>query len=198
MFKFLKYSIIIGLVLFFQFDGYAVKLLSAGGSDNCNNYISIDGSSNINQFRFVNYEPIIPPKIHQNNHVQIPVYSFQATNKRMLMDFYDMVNASDHPYINIFIEPKSQADFDEGSGKTNFKTQITIAGKTNQYNVPCEIIACEQSGYVLKGDLKIKLTDFDIDPPRKVFGTVKVNNEVFIKFAFTFPADETITQEVAF
>jgi hypothetical protein len=199
MFKLLRYSIIVVSVLLIRFDGFAGGMVSsADGGKGCNNFIAIDGSSNINQFRLVNYEPKIPPKIHQNNHVQIPVYSFQTSNKRMLSDFYDMVNASTYPYINIVIEPKNRADFDEGSGKTRFRTEITIAGKTNQYIVPSEIIACEHAGYVVRGDLKINLTDFEIDPPRKVFGAVKVNNEVFINFAFKFQADQPVAEDVDF
>lgn len=165
----------------------------------CRSYISIHGSSNINQFRFYNENPKInatPANKIDDNHIRIPVYDFEASNNRMLGDFYDMVNADDHPYIDIAIEPRELADFDEQSGLTNFRTKITISGKSNSYIVPSEISGCEQNGFILKGDLQVKLTDFDIEPPTKVFGAVKVNNNVFIKFAFRMQHEEALTEQV--
>ncbi len=97
-----------------------------------------------------------------------------------------MVNAAEYPYIQIEIEQRKMADFDEGTGLTNFKTEISIAGKTKDYIVPCEITSCENSPVVLKGNFEVELSDFNIAPPVKMFGTIRVNNEVFINFVLKF------------
>lgn len=165
----------------------------------CKSFISILGSSNINQFRIYNENLQIDAtaqNITEDNLIRIPVYDFKASNDRMLGDFYEMVNAEVYPYIDIAIEPRAQADFDEQSGLTNFKTQVTIAGTSNSYIVPSEISGCDHNGFILKGDLQVKLTDFDIEPPTKVFGAVKVNDHVFIKFAFRMQHDKVLSDQI--
>ena len=97
-----------------------------------------------------------------------------------------MLDAPKFPYIKIEIEPIAAADFDETTGLTNFKTKISIAGKTHDYLIPCELVDCEKSGKVIKGVMELELSDFKIDPPKKVFGTVKLSDEVFITFAFQY------------
>jgi hypothetical protein len=172
---------------------------SASKPAECKSYISILGSSNINQFRIYNENLQIdatPEIVTEDNLIRIPVYDFKASNNRMLSDFYDMVKAEDYPYIDIAIEPRGQADFDEQSGLTNFRTEVTIAGKSNSYIVPSEISGCEHNGFILKGNLQVKLTDFNIEPPTKVFGAVKVNDNVSIKFAFRMQHDEVLSEQV--
>jgi polyisoprenoid-binding protein YceI len=124
------------------------------------------------------------------------VSGFDASNRKMLSDFHEMVSANEYPNIHIEIEPGKFADFDETSGRTRFKSKITIAGTTNEYIIPSEISSCQIAGYMLKGNLMVKLTDFGIEPPRKVLGAVKVNDEVFINFAFRIPAEGLLTEDI--
>ena len=169
----------------------------------CLNYVSIQGSSNINQFQFINYNPIIhsntitAQKNRDYRNIQVPVQDFITTNHHMLSDFYEMIHASKYPFINIKIEPREMADFDEETGLTNFKTQISIAGKSRDYVVPCEVTSCEDARMVLKGNLEMELSDFNMEPPKKVFGTVRVNNKVFINFVFKFMAEKTKKSKTA-
>ena len=168
-------------------------------TDDCHSYISIHGSSNVNQFQFTNDSPEIEALTanpFMDSRIKIPVRNFEASNKRMLNDFYDMVKASEYPYIDITIEPRNSADFEETSGLTRFRTIVTIAGKSNEYIVPSHISGCTKSGYMLQGDLEVKLTDFDIEPPTKVFGAVKVNDDVFINFAFQLPEEGALSEQL--
>lgn len=202
--KFFKYSIPLWAFLLMHFYGNATDKKNGGQIEDCENYISIHGTSNINQFQFVNHNLKIKPSTHtsedQTNylHIRIPVCDFTGPNDRILNDFHEMVSASEYPYIQISIETKEKADFDETSGRTNFKTKISMAGQTGIYTVPCEILFCENSEYILKGDLEVELTDFKIKPPVKVFGAIKVRNEVFINFAFKLKNEETFTEKITF
>lgn len=160
--------------------------------DECKNYVLIKGSSNINQFEFINDNPSIlePDNPKRTNllsqNIRIPIHDFSGPNKHMLNDFFQMLNANQYPYIKIKIDAYNSEEIDEESGGTLLKTQITIAGKTHDYIIPCEIIYCENEGVILKGNLEVKLTSFDIDPPKKMLGAVKVDNEVFITFSFNY------------
>ncbi len=105
-----------------------------------------------------------------------------------------MVKASEYPFIFMAIEPRSLEECRKVGGRSDFKTTITIADVSNSYVVPCSIDSCDGSGYLLKGSLEVKLTDFKIDPPKILFGMIKVDNEVLIDYAFRFYPGDAIFQ----
>lgn len=202
MLRFLKYIICFATAFLMYFYSSASDKGKVDAESECENFICIQGSSNINRFRLINQSPQIKTgnSVESNGtqDIQIPVFDFTAANNHMLKDFFDMVKAEEYPYIQIAIEPINRADFDETSGLTNFRTKISLAGNSKNYTIPCEIVSCDNSAYLLKGQLKIELTDFNIDPPEKVFGAIKVNNEVFINFVFKLKNEDTLTEKVAF
>ncbi len=199
MFNFLKYQIVISAFLLVPFfnEGSDKNKPKTDDAEACTNYVLIQGSSNINRFEFVNYDPEVEDTINKAqkqetySNIQIPVKKFSGPNHRMLNDFFKMIKASEYPYIKIDIEPREKADFDEVTGLTNFKTRVSIAGNTHTFIVPCQINFCEDSQMVLEGDLEVELSDFEIEPPTKLLGAVKVNDEVFITFAFKYDLKNT-------
>ena len=62
---------------------------------------------------------------------------------------------------------------------------LTIAGKTNQISVLTSIDKSAAS-VTLKGQHKLKMTDYGIDPPKALFGTVKTGDEITIDFSIKF------------
>jgi hypothetical protein len=165
------------------------------------NYISIQGSSNVNEFHLMNSDLQLDEldggternSLYRN--IRIAVDGFTADNQRMVRDFREMVNESRYPFIKIGIERRKMADFEETSGLTKFSIIITIAGKSKEYKVPCEIFSSVDSGYIISGNFSVKLTDFGIEPPEKLLGLIKVNNEVFINFLFNFDSEEVLTKK---
>ena len=101
-----------------------------------------------------------------------------------------MLNAEKYPFIKIAIERREFAKCVGKKGLTDFKTEITVAGNSNFYKVPCAVYACKKTGYIIEGNLDARLTDFGIEPPRKFFGLVKVNDEINIHYVFWFPPEK--------
>ena len=195
------------MIIFLQLLFYQVVAASEKENRNhetvCNNFVVINGSSNVNQFKFVNHNLQISfPRNRSGNgasfpRIMIPVHHFSGSNSRMLNDFYKMVDASNYPVITIDIDPSEPFLLNKAnSTSTTLKTKISIAGESRSYLVSCDVFNCPQSGIVLKGEIKIALTDFNIDPPVKVLGAVKVNNQVFINFAFQLDSEEFLTEMV--
>lgn len=62
---------------------------------------------------------------------------------------------------------------------------LTIAGKTNKVSI---ITAINKTGseVVLKGSHKLKMTDYNVDPPKALFGTVQTGDEITIEFQVKF------------
>ena len=190
------------LLLLLHLDVSATDKKTSGTGIECINHISILGSSNINQFHLVNFNPKISPSSNQphystiSKNILIPVHDFTGPNDRLLNDFYNLVKASQYPFIKISLEHFDVANTGEPPGMTKFRTRISIAGVTHQYSIQGQLTSCENSGLTVKGNLKIKLTDFNLTPPEKVFGAVKVNDEVFIKFVFQMDSEEVLTEKI--
>lgn len=186
------------ILLFFCYHAGAEN--PPGGNSESQSYISIRGSSNINEFELINPHPAINEnKSGVENksrylNIRISVDEFTSTNERMVHDFRKMVQESKYPVIKISIENRDLADFEETNGLTNFGIIITIAGKSQEYTVPCEVFSTLNSGHMLSGNFSVKLTDFGIEPPEKLLGLIKVNNEVCINFLFNFDSEEVLTK----
>ena len=62
---------------------------------------------------------------------------------------------------------------------------LTIAGKTNQISVVTTIDK-SASSVTLKGEHKLKMTDYGVKPPKALLGTVKTGDEITIEFSIKF------------
>lgn len=117
------------------------------------------------------------------NQQTIMVKSFSSENKMALRDFLKLVKADNYPNFHIQLnyfelqQKKSNADL----SKANVSVNITITGKTKQYNIP---ITSYQVGdfYTLNGNEKINIRDFGLEPPTVMLGLIHVNEWINIDF----------------
>lgn len=199
--KFITYYFLPAVFLLLQNAALATPKSDTGGKDAYENYVSIKGSSNVNEFELINTNPSVQETSEAlsrngiSQKIQIKVDGFTGPNERMIEDFKEMMEAKKHPFITIRIEQKELADFDETTGLTNFKTEIEIAGVSHEYIVPCRVESNLDGGYELDGSFELKLTDFEIEPPQKLMGLVKVKNKVFVNFVFSFGGEEILTEK---
>ena len=163
-------------------------------------YISIQGSSNINNFKLVNQSPdlenfnigdLVKNSVRSDTfeRIRIDVREFICRNQLLCQDFQNMLNAPEYPFIDISIKRQDFPGNYETGKIFNLKTKISIAGVTRNYIIPCRIDSFNNSAFELTGSKRISLTDFNLNPPKKVFGAIKVRNDVFINFAIRFPVN---------
>ena len=163
----------------------------------CSNFIYISGNTNINHFNFDMEFPgqqafIVDKQADQRNKknddykISIPVKKFNTSNKLIYNDFLTLLKANQYPKIIIGISYDQLQDFINGKSVANPRINITIAGVTNTYSIPCYITSCTRSNVYITGSKNIKLTDFNLDPPEKFQGLIKVKDEVLINFGFVF------------
>jgi hypothetical protein len=163
----------------------------------CNNYINIKGNTNMNRFEFrldfplhqvfsVDYSDLTLQHHTGVYEIYLPVKSFNADNQLIFRDFLTLLKANRYPEIIIGIGYNQLLDFLNGNNYKAQHVKITLAGVTKVYPVSFIVSSCSGNLVNISGNKKIKLTDFDIDPPKKFQGLVKVENEVLINFGFVF------------
>ncbi|MFO7940285.1 MAG: YceI family protein [Bacteroidales bacterium] len=184
------------LLLFFQVLIFPITPVE-DNTPPCSHFIRIKGSSNINQFEFVNFNAQLVANTSRSKwdqEILIPTDSFTGPNKYMVNDFQQLLKASRYPYIKIHIKNKQLLTRGDPTGITHSEAVLFIAGVSKKVTIPLTVAECEHSGYIVEGNVELKLTDFQIDPPEKVFGAVQVHDKVFITFAIRFKPEELLTE----
>ena len=164
-------------------------------------YILIKGSSNINDFQLVNENPdlknfnlkdLINSYGHKDSFekIRIEVKEFICDKKKLCNDFQEMLSASEFPFIDISLKRRDLSNRSADEELFNLETKISIAGVTRTYLIPCRIIQFSNTKFELNGSKTISLTDFYLDPPKKVLGIIKISNDVFINFAIRFTVND--------
>lgn len=157
-------------------------------SSGCGSYLIIRGETNLNRFSFsYTGEPPVAgysPGFHPQNsgpEILIPVKQFEPSNPHMYNDFLKQLKEQTYPYITIRINDPGSAETGDEPGLTIQNVMITLSGVTRHYTIECEKIVCGGK-YIIRGTETLKLTDFDISPPEKLNGLIKVKNEITVSF----------------
>ncbi len=165
---------------------------------NCLNFIHITGESNVNQFSF-NFDQtniIRHQKTDESDTglviIRIPIKAFKASNPIMYNDFLELMKAARYPVIEISFKRRQLDHINTGNYSSCPEIQITIAGVSHTYKIDCLIMPCAENVF-LQGEKKLKLTDFNLKPPVKLKGLVKVSDDIMVNFGFMITFTEPTT-----
>lgn len=150
--------------------------------------LTITGETNINEFLCAYNTSLIPniknikfkgntDEIHFENAIlKLDNQGFDCGNKGINEDFQSLIKASEYPEI--------QLELRELLFKTPLQAiallRISIAGKQKDYRVP--VIIEENPVVQYAGKLNLDINDFELTPPKKLFGLIVVKEDVQINF----------------
>lgn len=155
----------------------------------CENYLYIQGESNVNQFTFrynnANFSDRHRSMAGDSGNIEfsIPIRDFEASNPMMYGDFLVLMKETEYPVIKVTFSKQDLMAAGSNSGGACPDIRINIAGITKIYKIQCSLVQCSDYLY-LSGEKTIKLSDFHLKPPEKLLGLVKVNNEINVNFGF--------------
>ncbi|MFN4762406.1 YceI family protein [Gillisia sp. Q332] len=150
--------------------------------------LTITGDTNISKFLCEFDSEMIPStrkiavsgnqeELHFQNAILIlDNTGFDCGSKGINKDFHALIQTEKYPEISLELKKLC----------INTPTQaiadliITIAGETKAYKVPVKIVAGETPQY--RGDLTLNIHDFNLEPPKKMFGLIVVKENIEIKF----------------
>lgn len=190
----MKFTIIIALLISMSFTNQAnhEEWLVKGDSS-----LFIHGKTNINAFtcgisgfnktNYLSYNSVGKEKVsfQHSCEIVINVDGFKCENSLMTKDLLKTLNARSHPTMNIKFKSISLPLSTVCNGQViSSKAAIDLAGKTSIYSIDLKVSNVDQNNLTLKGIRQICFSDFDLIPPSKMGGLVKVND--FIEVNFTF------------
>jgi polyisoprenoid-binding protein YceI len=117
--------------------------------------------------------------------VVIPVKKLDTDKSSMNDNMYDALKADDNPNITYELTKVSSGVLPSVAGDSvqlSTTGVLSIAGKQNVIEMNVVGSLTKDGKVQFKGQKKIKMTDFGVDPPTMLFGTIRTGDEVTIKF----------------
>jgi polyisoprenoid-binding protein YceI len=115
--------------------------------------------------------------------VNIPVEGIISTKGR-IMDgkTHDALKQEEHPNITFTM---TSATITNNGTKVAAKGRLTVAGVTKTITLQVMITPLADGQYQVAGAYPMKMTDFGIDPPTALLGSLTTGDDVTIKFNLT-------------
>ena len=164
--------------------------------------LSIDGKTNINSFTcaIAKYTGTDTLVLHEGGRNVRPVFvkgsvgldasTFDCGMAIMTSDFRKTIKSDVYPAIVIdFISFERTPTYKQGEETFIGILKISLAGATKLFEVNCSI-ETQPSGLIhLKGGRQFTFADFGLRPPTRMMGTIKVQEELHVKFHLVLKLD---------
>lgn len=152
--------------------------------------LEIKGSSNVNDFDCRYRDPITPDTLYheieiepsevkvKGDNISMYVESFDCGKKGINRDFRKTLKSNEYPTIDVTLE---RLIYDDDQ-PVIAEVLIHLAGISRMYQLDFTSLTQEEGTNRIHGSQIIKMSDFNLEPPKALFGLVKVNDEMTINF----------------
>ncbi|WP_027376308.1 hypothetical protein [Kaistella palustris] len=142
------------------------------------NKVEINGWTNVNTFKCVNanFVTSVPVSVKSRDlpNIALKVTDFDCRNRMMTADFRKTLNAENHPVLTVKFLSISPTKFN----KITALVEVKMMNVAHKYMVEFS----EDNGSLV-GNKRLKFSDFNIEPPKRMGGMVYVKNELDLLFS---------------
>lgn len=118
--------------------------------------------------------------------VTIPVKSIESPKGRIMDNkTYDALKSDKYPNITFRLSKASISGAETGKPKVSATGRLTIAGTTKTVNLYATGKTDSSGNITFTGSKSLKMTDYNMDPPTALMGTIKTGDEVTVSYQLT-------------
>jgi polyisoprenoid-binding protein YceI len=122
--------------------------------------------------------------------IKIPVKSIKSEKGKMMDNkTFDAFNYEKHPSIIFLLNSEK---INASNNTIDLKGNLSMAGSTKPIDVVANYKVLSNGDLQITGSKKIKMTDFNMEPPTAMMRTIKVGDEVIISFDIVLSGTHTI------
>ena len=164
--------------------------------------LSIDGRTNVNPFscsipQYVGKDTLVLQEsggsakpVFVKGSVSLDASSFDCGMAMMTSDFCKTIQSQTYPAIIIdFILFERAPTYSKDKEKFKGLIKISLGGAANIFEVDCSIEALPTGLIRLKGARDFKFSDFNLEPPTRMFGLVRVEDSLKVSFNLVLKLD---------
>lgn len=154
--------------------------------------LSIAGSSNVNQFECFSLTYAGADRLSEylaedartttlNGTIKLQAAGFDCRNSIMTQDLKKTIMADEHPEIKVrFLS--LQRSLRAGKQVAKGVVEITLVGVSRQYQIETVFTDNGRGHARLQGSWEFSFTDFNLDPPTKMMGAIRVKDCLTVNF----------------
>ena len=124
----------------------------------------------------------------QGDSLPLVVDSFDCGKRAINKDFKNTLKYKEFPDIDIELLEV----FSTNTIPDRASVAITLAGVTRQYEVELKEEPSANGVIIISGTQRLFMTDFNLNPPRALFGLIKVSDELMISFELNVKSETQI------
>jgi len=164
--------------------------------------LSIDGRTNVNPFKchipqYVGKDTLVLQEggnkskpVFVKGSVSLDAASFDCGMAMMTSDFCKTIKSQSYPAIVIeFLMFERAPSYSVKEERFKGVLNISLGGTTNIFEVDCTIEMMPSGLIRLKGDRDFKFSDFQLEPPTRMFGLVRVEDSLKVSFNLVLKLD---------
>ena len=156
-----------------------------------NSKLEISGTTNVNRFHCLSTDYPSTDTLTEyfdrktrtsilEGGITLMASNFDCHNDMTTRDFKKTLRTENHPEVYIrFLQLKRQR---EQKPELTGTMEIVIAGVSKRYPVTCLIKSAGNNEKHLEGTRSFKFSDFGLQPPDKLFGAIKVEDNISVNF----------------
>lgn len=157
--------------------------------------LKVAGKSNVNEFT-CNIAGYYQPDtlsyteddngkaVRLNGCLEIDVFRFDCHNKMITQDLRKTLKAENYPTLIIrFVSLERTPSFQNITQKMKGWVEVELAGVRKTFQINYEFVRKSNDTYVLNGSRVFCFSDFNLAPPRKLAGAIKIKDEFSVDFS---------------
>jgi polyisoprenoid-binding protein YceI len=161
-----------------------------------NSTLVVKGTSSLHDWEMeaTKFQTSTTLEIENNQVKEIQRITFTApveelSSDKWIMDknAHEALKEKEHP--NIRFSLKSEKQFENSNSTATVTGILTIAGKSSEVQLSCTYNFISAQQLIVNGSTPLKMTDFGIDPPTAMMGTLKTMDDITVEFELEFTLD---------
>lgn len=156
--------------------------------------LTIDGKTNVNTFQctyaqYAGADTLVFKRDQGHGvyflkgDIRLQASGFDCGKKLMTNDFQKVIKAKEFPqFIIELVSFEKMPEYSSVERKYKGAMKVFLAGETSSTNVECTFRK-DKAGFIhLTGSQEFTFSDFNMTPPTRLMGAIKVENKIMVRF----------------
>lgn len=183
---------ITALITFFLIAGINVSSQTVSFQPGPGSYVTVTGTSTLHDWEMKSDDIVSEVQFSTNEegepeNLESLIFKLNKTTLKsdksgLERRAYDALKAGRFPDITFEMNGNTSVQRNGDSYMIRSSGDLSVAGMTRQIRINATCVNGEEAKLVCTGSQQLKMSDFDIDPPVMMLGTLRTGDEVTINY----------------